>query len=127
MLTRSSTIGPESRPVAFPAARGSWSGEVLSGVIELPSHIWWSAPKRSFDLSNEKDRNRVYELVLTEGSEQDIYQFIDFDTLIRVWDELALPRYVRRAWDEWFKEANFDEPMRCPISSQDVDGPRRHH
>ena len=43
----------------------------------------------------------VYEQVLREGNEDDIRRFIRVDDLIDMWDELVLPRHVRRAWVDW--------------------------
>ncbi len=101
--TRSSTLGPESRPVAIPDNFEQSSVEIAETKIQLPRHIWWSDPPLVFDLTKEKDRNRLYELVLTEGSEGDVSEFIDFQTLLKIWAELFLPRYVRRQWESWFE------------------------
>jgi hypothetical protein len=43
----------------------------------------------------------VYETVLTEAVRVDeLCAWLDGQTLIRVWDQLYLPRGVRRAWEE---------------------------
>jgi hypothetical protein len=102
-LSRNSALGPESRPVAIPENFEQSSVEPGATRTQLPRHIWWSDPPLVFDLTKEKDRNRLYELVLTEGSEDDVSQFIDFQTLLRIWPELFLPRYVRRQWESWFE------------------------
>ncbi len=46
---------------------------------------------------------RVYEQVLREGNDEDVRRYIDVNELLRLWDELVLPTYVRRAWAEWFR------------------------
>lgn len=77
--------------------------EKASGMVELPPHVRWSGPPLHYDLSNRQQRARVYEQVLREGNEADIRWFIRVDELIDLWDELVLPRHVRRAWAEWLK------------------------
>lgn len=49
------------------------------------------------------ERNRVYEQVLREGTDDDVRRFIDVDVLAREWDSLVLPPRVRRAWVTWFR------------------------
>jgi hypothetical protein len=39
-----------------------------TGVVELPLHIRWSGPPRRYDLSDRRQRARVYEQVLREGN-----------------------------------------------------------
>ena len=53
-----------------------------------------------FDLGDVADRARVYELVLQEGTEDDVRFYIDADELLLLWDRLVLPPWVRRAWGE---------------------------
>jgi hypothetical protein len=72
-------------------------------VIELPSHVRWSGPPRTYDLDKRRDRARVYEQVLREGTEDDVRRFVRVDDLLDLWPELILPAYVRQAWDRWFQ------------------------
>lgn len=64
----------------------------------LPLHLNWSQPGREFDLSDRRQRARVYEIVLREGSSEDIRQYIDGALLADLWPELVLPAQLRRAW-----------------------------
>ncbi len=77
--------------------------EKAGGVVELPLHIRWSGPPRRYDLSDRRQRARVYEQVLREGNEDDVRRFVRVDDLIDLWNELVLPRHVRQAWAEWLK------------------------
>lgn len=77
--------------------------EKASGMVELPLHIRWSGPPRSYDLADRQQRARVYEQVLREGNEDDVRRFVRVDDLIDLWDELVLPRHVCRAWAEWLE------------------------
>jgi hypothetical protein len=73
-----------------------------SGHVQLPFHVRWSGPIKSYDLDDRRDRARVYEQVLREGTAEDIRFFIDVDELLDLWEDLVLPPPVRRAWAGWF-------------------------
>ncbi|MBS3976017.1 MAG: hypothetical protein KGZ75_04725 [Syntrophomonadaceae bacterium] len=73
----------------------------LKGKIRLPIHLKWSGP-REYDLSDPKERLRVYEIVLREGRADDISRFIDPDEVLRLWNSLVLPSFVRTAWADYF-------------------------
>ena len=77
--------------------------EQVAGAVELPLHIRWSGPPRVYDLADRQDRARVYEQVLREGNEDDVRRFIRVDDLVDLWDELVLPRHVRRGWADWLE------------------------
>ena len=66
--------------------------------VQLPLHLNWSAPERTFDLADRQQRARVYEIVLREGTADDILTYIDGALLVDVWPELVLPTDVRQAW-----------------------------
>jgi hypothetical protein len=67
-------------------------------VVDLPLHLNWSAPGRTFDLRARADRARVYEVVLQEGTPADILAYVDGALLVDLWDDLVLPRAVWSAW-----------------------------
>lgn len=69
------------------------------GSVTLPLHLNWSEPGRTSHLSDRGQRARVYEVVLREGTPDDIRSFIDGALLVDLWDELVLPRLLRSAWD----------------------------
>jgi hypothetical protein len=87
-----------TRPVSTPADVGDPRMTKASGAIALPSHVSWSGPRRKWDLDDRRQRAQVYEIVLTEGTDDDIRWLIDVDELIALWDELWLSPHVRRAW-----------------------------
>lgn len=72
-----------------------------SGVVNLPLHVQWSGRPRYYDLADRRQRALVYELVLTEGTDDDVRSFIDVDELVRLWGDLVLPEHVRLAWSQW--------------------------
>ena len=96
---RSSTLGPSSRPVAVPPNFDAAGNVTVKGRVELPVHVWWSEPSRSFDMDSVRDRKRVCELVLSEGDESDVLHYVRFEDLRAWWTELFLPRHVREAWE----------------------------
>ncbi len=75
-----------------------------SGLVQLPLWVEWSgeAPL-TYDLDDPVERNRVYEIVLREGTDEDVRRFIDVDVVVDQWDVLVLPPRVRRAWADWFR------------------------
>lgn len=68
------------------------------GQVQLPLHLSWSEPGREFDLADRRQRARAYEIVLREGTPQDIVGYVDGALLVDLWPELVLPISVRRAW-----------------------------
>lgn len=66
--------------------------------VRLPLHLNWSQPDREFDLSDRRQRARVYEIVLREGTAGDITDYVDGALLADLWPELVLPALVRRQW-----------------------------
>nr|WP_202889634.1 helix-turn-helix transcriptional regulator [Actinopolymorpha rutila] len=66
--------------------------------IKLPLHLNWSAPDLTYDLADRSQRARVYEIVLREGSADDILTYVDGALLIDLWPDLVLPPDIARAW-----------------------------
>ncbi len=71
------------------------------GVVELPIHIDWSYAG-PFDLDDEWDRLHLYQLVLTEGLEDDVRFYIRLDELLAMWERIWLSQHVVEAWEVWF-------------------------
>ncbi|QDQ99022.1 helix-turn-helix transcriptional regulator [Tomitella fengzijianii] len=86
------------RPIIVPSCLPRLPVERALAIVRLPLHLNWSDKGRSFDLSDRRQRARVYETVLREGTETDILEYIDGVLLIDLWDELVLPAGVREEW-----------------------------
>lgn len=69
------------------------------GTVELPVHLDWSSVGRTHDLSKRRSRARCYEIVLREGQPDDIVSYVDGALLCDLWDDLVLPRALRREWE----------------------------
>ncbi len=91
-----------SRPVEIPDDLGDASGVLVTGRVTLPLHVAWSA-QGEYDMSNADQMRSVYELVMTEGTEDDVRRFIDLDRLLDVWEDLWLPPHVRERWTTWLQ------------------------
>ncbi len=75
----------------------------MSRPVELPVDIMWSGQRRTYDLDDPKDRLVVYELVLQEGNDAQVREYIDVDQLYDLWDEMYLPVGVETAWADYFE------------------------
>jgi len=68
-------------------------------TVTLPLHLNWSNPGRAFDLSDRRQRARVYEVVLREGTPDDLLTYLDGVLLADLWPDLVLSRDIRAAWE----------------------------
>lgn len=89
------------RPLAIPEDVDD--APKTTGVVELPLHVYWSGGRRTWDLNERKQLARVYELVMTEGTDEDVRRFMHIDELAALWPDLYLPAYVRQAWSDFLK------------------------
>lgn len=100
----SSSLGPDARPIAVPDDVDDARHVKAAGRVQLPAAVDWSGDRPlTYDLDDVRERRRVYEQVLREGSDDDVRRFIDVEVLRADWDVLVLPPRVRRAWAEWFR------------------------
>ena len=101
---RSRSLGPDARPVSVPDDIDDPRHVKACGLVQLPLRVEWSGKEPStYDLDDPVDRDRVYEIVLREGTDEDVRHFIDVEVLASRWDVLVLPPRVRRAWEHWFR------------------------
>jgi hypothetical protein len=71
-----------------------------TGTVELPIWLFWY-PDRTFDLDEPYVLQWVYQTVLREAARpEDLAAYLDGDTLVALWPGLALPKGVRRAWED---------------------------
>jgi excisionase family DNA binding protein len=96
---RSTTRWRSSTPPA------DWSHDTgpTDAVVELPFHLYWSDDNNRFDLSKRARRRSMNQIVLTEGTAEDVRAYINRALLIDVWDELWLSPAVHEAWDIWIE------------------------
>lgn len=99
----SESFSARHRPFSLPASLDQLDGPKATGVVTLPLHIDWSS-RRAYDLANRDDRLRVYELVLREGTLDDLRHYLDPNELPVVLDELFLPDYIKTAWQQLLAE-----------------------
>jgi transcriptional regulator with XRE-family HTH domain len=87
------------RVVVVPSALPRLDPVRALAEVKLPLHLNWSDPDQVFDLGDRRQRARAYEVVLREGSADDLLAYVDGVLLLELWDELVLPREVRAAWE----------------------------
>ncbi len=74
------------------------------GKVTLPLSVYWSGPSPVYDLDDVRERARVYEQVLREGTDDDVRRFVEVDEVVELWDRMVLPTSVRRGWARWLRE-----------------------
>lgn len=106
MTSMSSDVAPTSRrpgwvrDVSVPHALDELRGS-LEGRIGLPARLFWSGPNPRevrWDLADPIRRRDLYEIVLVEGTLDDVRELINGTELVRLWDHMYLPPWVRSAW-----------------------------
>jgi transcriptional regulator with XRE-family HTH domain len=68
--------------------------------VRLPLHLNWSIPGYMYDMADRQERHRVYEIVLREGTADDIMTYVDGALLIDAWPVLVLPAPIRQGWEQ---------------------------
>jgi len=72
--------------------------------IDLAPHLWWSGAPKTVDLSIRAGRLRAYEIVLREGTPDDIVGIVDAVLLCEAWPDLVLPAAARSEWERTIDE-----------------------
>ncbi|MEV0838200.1 helix-turn-helix domain-containing protein [Actinocatenispora sera] len=86
-------------PIEIPNVLPRLPPETALATVVLPLLLNWSDTGRSFDMRRRRDRAWVYEIVLREGTPEDVLTYIDGALLVDLWDELVLPVAIREAWN----------------------------
>lgn len=94
-------VGVRTRKVSIPADFAASQSEVLETEVVLPQNLFWSAPNKVWNLHRKDDLVLFYETVMTEGSEADVRRYLNYETLLEIWDFLHLSPHVRLAWASW--------------------------
>ena len=100
VVSFSTVTGPRGRMSVVPDRLPRLAAEAAFGTVALPLTVNWSEPGRMFRLADRGDRARLYEVVLREGTAEDVVRYVDGALLVDLWDELVLPKTVawRRQW-----------------------------
>lgn len=73
----------------------------MQGSVGLPARLFWSGPdprRVRWNLADPARRRDLYEIVLVEGTLDDIRTLVNGPELVRLWDRMYLPPWVRTAW-----------------------------
>ena len=92
-----------TRPVEIPDDLSDGSVAPERGRVKLPKRLAWSG-QGDFDLDDRRDRMYVYQLVMTEGTSDDVRRYIDLGLLLKMWHDMWLSPYVRERWDYWLRD-----------------------
>lgn len=83
------------------AVRGD-SSAPLSGDVALPVHLWWSGDgSDSLDMADPDTRAFVYERVLTNGTAEDVVEWVNPDSLVEAWERMYITVPVAEVWQPW--------------------------
>ncbi|WP_244876310.1 hypothetical protein [Winogradskya consettensis] len=84
---------------SLPALRGPFGG-----IVVLPAHLDWSG-SASYDLDDDARLIDYYRTVLIEATKpDDLHEYLDRGTLVRLWPMLWLPADLRGTWERRFPE-----------------------
>jgi hypothetical protein len=79
-------------------------GGPVSGTVTLDRRLDWSGDS-TYDLDDPGDLQVMYQTVLNQATTAaDLRQWLDGDTLRRLWPELWLPARLRALWQARFPE-----------------------
>jgi hypothetical protein len=88
------------RPVLVAASLADLRGPT-TGTVELPLHLFWSAPDATFSLDDPGTRRQMYETVVREARHPgDLARYLDGGMLVALWPVMHLPRHVKQAWED---------------------------
>ena len=80
--------GWEGRPFAMPDDIDDPAIVKAASRIKLPRHVYWSGEDpqgKEWELGDPRQRERVYRMVMIEGTDDDVRRFIDVDELVAMW------------------------------------------
>jgi hypothetical protein len=83
------------------------------GTVQLPAHIAWSG-LTAFDVDRAPLCASMYQVVLTEGLQEDLAVYLNRGLLLRHWPMLRMVvgRVIRDVWEAAFPELIEGVPVR---------------
>lgn len=75
-----------------------------SGSVTLPHSIFWAPGSKTLCLDADGTLRQAYQAVLSEGTAEQICEFVNRDLLIEIWPRLSLPASVAKGWELRFPE-----------------------
>lgn len=71
--------------------------QALATVVD-PCAASASRPSLSFDLRDRQQRGQCYEILLVDGTPDELAMWMDGLFLAELWDDLMMPRTIRGRW-----------------------------
>ncbi|WP_419923378.1 hypothetical protein [Candidatus Poriferisodalis sp.] len=93
-------------PVTIPARFDDGIPAAARGKVSLPSQLTGSGHgifDGIFDLGDPAERQRAYEILLAEGTADDIRFYVDWHHLLDAWEDMSLAEHVRDAWSRYMR------------------------
>ena len=87
----------ETKPYFAPKNLANLNGPD-SGAIKLPHTVYWG-PDRWFNLTCRSSLHQAYQMILEEGSIEDIILYLDRNVLLSIWKDLSLPPRLFHLWE----------------------------
>jgi hypothetical protein len=86
------------RPFVVPGSEDELQGPA-TGMIGLPRRIAWNIDP-FFDIDDPRQAVAAYDRLLSDGTEDDIREFVNTTVLQRIWPQLHISAIVRKYWAE---------------------------
>lgn len=99
-----------SGTVAIPARFDDAIPAAVKHEVRLPSHLT-GGDRGRFDLGDPAGRRRAYEIVLAEGSAEDIRFYVDWHHLLDAWQDMTVAEHVRVAWSRYMRSRGPHTPQ----------------
>lgn len=104
---RRKTSYGDFRPVLIPDSLEAFHGPT-HGAVTLPTWIDWS-PRKTYNVDDKFDRAAFYNVVISEAKPAEMAEYLDRDTLIRIWPSIGLSQKTAQAWEQHFPELKSSE------------------
>jgi len=95
------------RPVLIPHNLDLLRGPT-HGVVTLPTWIDWS-PRKNYNLDDKFDRAAFYRVVISEAQPAEMAEYLDRETLIRVWPSIGISTKISHEWEKRFPQLRSSE------------------
>lgn len=95
------------RPVLIPENLDDLHGPTR-GVVTLPTWIDWT-PRKTYNLDDKFDRAAFYQVVISEAKPSEMAEYLDRETLIRIWPSIGIGKQAAQTWEQHFPQLKSSE------------------
>lgn len=76
----------------------------IEGSVTLPHSVFWAPGSKTLSIDCEATRMQAYQAVLSEGTVEQVREYVNRDLLIEMWPRLNVPIRVAKGWEQRFPE-----------------------